>query len=312
MDERIGIEIIPAIRREESYDEGRRRLRQMFVDVNENAKRLTKAELTMLDESTGYRVVARRLVADHQLFCDGISADGETRHKVELKKTQLSDGVDLYTTLDTLAKTVGAYLKENESLDEYTKYVAWDNLIVKGVNVRPKDSVLEQGTKDMADYFDLLANIPSHRAFIQGKPAGEIRTADPGEDNILFRPLAQIALAEAIGKLAARGVSPKNAIQTLAKKEVDGQLKLTDRRAPWFGVLCDATGKMRRHKKNRDLCCRMLMFLLGGGAEDDIEREELREKFAHERLVDIENGIAVDLEGKYVKSDQVQLPHPWR
>ena len=40
MDERIGIEIVPAVRVGESYAEALLRLRQMFVDVNENASQM--------------------------------------------------------------------------------------------------------------------------------------------------------------------------------------------------------------------------------------------------------------------------------
>ena len=54
----------------------------------------------------------------------------------------------------------------------------------------------------MAEYFDHIATIPSHVAFIQGKQASELRKSKGGEDNILFRPMVQIALAEAIGELA--------------------------------------------------------------------------------------------------------------
>ena len=44
LDERIGIEIVPAVRTEENLGEALRRLRQMFVDVNENAKPLSRSE----------------------------------------------------------------------------------------------------------------------------------------------------------------------------------------------------------------------------------------------------------------------------
>ena len=312
MNERIGIEIIPAIRRDESEEEGRLRLRQMFVDVNEHAKPLSKGELTQLDESNGYRVVARRLVVDHPLLSSGPLPGGEERPKVEFVKTQLSEGSDRYTTLDAMVEIVRAYLKENATLASHNKYISWDNLIAKGVFIRPEDSLLDEGAKDMTEYFDLLASIPSHRAFIQGKAAGEIRASESGDDNILFRPLVQMALAEAVGVLAARGFSPTKVLRTLAKRETEGQLRLTDRKGPWFGVVCDVEGKMRRHKKNRDLCCRLLVFLLGGGAEDDVAREKLREDFAEQRLIDPESRTAIDLEGKKVNADEVQLPNPWR
>ncbi len=312
MSERIGIEIIPAIRRDESEEEGRRRLRQMFVDVNEQAKPLSKGEQTRLNKSNGFRVVARRLVAYHPLLCSGSLLGDEGRPKVEVAKTQLSENADRYTTLEAMVEVVRAYLKENATLDEHEKYVSWDNLIAKGVSIRPEDSVLDAGVNDMTEYLDLLAEIPSHRAFIQGKPAGHIRGLVAGDDNILFRPFVQMALAKAVGVLATRGFSPRKVLQTLAKNESEGRLKLTDRKGPWFGVLCDVEGKMRRHKKNRDICCRMLVFLLGGGAEDDVERERLRKDFAGQRIMDPVQETAIGLDGKTVMVDEVQLPNPWR
>ena len=312
MNERIGIEIIPAIRRDETEEEGRRRLRQMFVDVNEHAKPLTKGEVTQLDESNGYRVVARRLVMSHPLLCAGTSADGKPRPKIEEVKTQLNESADRYTTLVAMVEIVRAYLKENATLNQHEKYVSWDNLLAKGIFIRPEDSLLDEATKDITEYLDLLAGLPSHLAFIQGKPAGELRSKEPNDDNILFRPLVQVALAEAIGLLAARGSSPKNIIQTLAAKEIEGQLKLRDRKGPWFGVLCDANGKMRRHKKNRELCCRLFVFLLGGGAVIDTDREMLWEDFVDQRIFDPVEGKAIDLEGNPVDIENVQLPNPWR
>ncbi|MCY4152298.1 MAG: hypothetical protein OXE94_08715 [Aestuariivita sp.] len=312
VDERIGIEIIPAIRMGESEEEGRRRLWQMFVDVNKHSKRLSNGELTQLDESNGYRVVARKLVANHPLLNSGMLPSGEERPKVELVKTQLSENADRYTTLDTMVEVVRAYLKENETLDEHKSYVFWDSLIAKGISIRPNDHVLNEGVKDMTKYLDLMARIPSHRAFIQGKIAGEIRSSDSGEDNILFRPMVQRALAAAVGKLATRGFSPEKVLETLAKKETEGQLRLTNDKGPWFGVLCDVNGKMRRYKKNRDLCCSLFGFLLGGGVEDDIDRERLREDFAEQRVIDPETGIAIDLEGNRITRDEIHLPNPWR
>ena len=314
MDERIGVEIVPAIRRDESEEEGRRRLRQMFVDVNEHAKPLSQGELTQLDESDGYRVVARKLVADHPLLRIHVSEDGEVpdQHRVELVKTQLSEGAECYTTLKILAETVQAYLTENGNLSEYNEYVSWNNLISKKVTIRPDEAYLDAATKDMTEYFNLLATLPSHGAFISGKPAKEIRRSERGDDNILFRPLAQVALATAIGKLATHGVSPEDAIKTLAEQELEGQLKLTNRTTPWFGVLCDPNGKMRRHQKNRDLCCRLLVFLLGSGIEDEVELERLREDFAEQRLIDPEKGRAVDVDGEIVDVKDVQLPGHWR
>ena len=313
MDERIGVEIVPAVRMEESLGEALRRLRQMFVDVNEHAKPLSRSELAQLDETNGYRVVSRKLLAEHDLLRSSRTADGEERTKVDATRTTLPEGSNCYTTLDTLSEIVRYYLKENKALAENGNYASWDNLIAKGVFVRPEDSALERGKQDMDEYFDCLATIPSHVAFIQGKPASELRKSEDGEDNILFRPVVQIALAEAMGKLATRGVSFKNAIEELGRQEQRGQLRLTPRTSPWFGVLCDpSSGNMRRYKKNRDLCCRLFQYLLGGGLEDDGDREELRRAFATERQIDQVGDQAIDLEGNSVPTAEIRLPNPWR
>ena len=104
-----------------------------------------------------------------------------------------------------------------------------------------------------------------------------------------------------------------NVVAEIARQERRGQLRLTERTSPWFGVLCEpSSGKMRRRKKNADLCCRLFQYLLGGGLEDDREREKLREAFAAERRIDRERGLAIDLEGNAVPTGEVRLPDPWR
>ena len=309
MDERIGIEIVPAVCMEETYDNALRRLRQMFVDVNENAKPLSRSELSLLDESNGYRVVARRLIAKHGLLGNSIATDGKP--KVDTTRTNLPESSNCFTTLDTLTEIVRQYLNENKTLEGSGNYTSWGKLVAKGVFVRPEDSELDLGTQDMIEYFEHLATIPSHIAFIQGKPASELRKSDVG-DNILFRPLVQTVLAEAIGKLVTGGVSLKNAVEELSRQEERDQLRLTRRTSPWFGVLCDPSGKMRRHKTNKDLCGRLFQYLLGGGVVDDFDRAKLRDDFAAQRQIDQENELAIDLEGNTVKKDEVRLPNPWR
>ena len=312
MDERIGIEIVPAVRFGETYIEALQRLRQMFVDVNENAKVLSTGELVQLDEANGYRIVARRLLARNDLLKEGRTADGEPRPKVDTIATTLSEASNCYTTLRTLAEIVRIYLNENKALPESNTYASWGNLVAKGVYVRPEDSALNHGEQSMAEYFDHLATLPSHEAFIQGKPASELRKSDGGDDNILFRPMVQTALADAIGKLMSRGVSIKNIVDELGDREQRGELKLTKRSGPWFGVVCDASGKMRRQKKHEALCSRLFEYLLGGGIKDDFDRERLREDFATERRLDPETDLAINLEGNQVETAKVRLPNPWR
>lgn len=305
MDERIGIEIVPAVIRGESIVDAYRRLRQLFVDVNEHAKPLTSSELAQLDEHHGFRIVARRLMAKHNLLRNGTGPDGSSFDRVHTKNLTLPEKSPSYTTLNTLSTIVERYLVESRRPPKVSSWRPLGNRIYQ----RPDDENLDLGTSAMMEYFDALARLPLHEAFIQGKPAGDIRKVD---DNILFRPVAQTALAEAVGKLSHEGISLGTIVDTLAEQEGRGQLRLTDSSTPWFGVLCDAAPphKMRRHKRNEALCCRLFQYLLGGGISDDVDREQLRVDFAYERRVDDEQ--AIDLNGKQVKLDDVRLPTPWR
>lgn len=308
MDESIGIEIVPAVILGETRVAALRRLRQLFVDVNENAKRLTASELAQLDEHHGFRIVARKLMERHRLLGSATDASGASFGRVHTKSTTLTEKSPSYTTLKTLSEVVENYLVESRTPEQVS---SWRPL-VKGIGIyqRPDAESLATGTEAMVQYFDALARLPSHEAYIQGKPAGEIRGVGDA-DNILFRPIAQTALAEAAGKLAQEGVSLTTISDSLAKQEERGQLKLTDPCTPWFGVLCDPVSrKMRRRKGNEALCCRLFLYLLGGGIADDVDREQLRADFALERRVDDDR--AIDLEGSRVRLDEVRLPHPWQ
>ena len=304
MDERIGIEIVPAVVSGENIVQAFRRLRQLFVDVNEHAKTLTSSELAQLDEHHGFRIVARRLMAKHDLLRSTPGPDGASLDRVHTKSTTLSEKSPSYTTLNTLSTLVERYLVESCTPPKVSLWRPLGN----GIYQRPDDESLDLGTSAMKEYFDALARLPLHEAFIQGKPAGDIRKAD---DNILFRPVAQLALAEAIGKLSSEGISLSTIVDVLTTQEKCGQLKLTDQSTPWFGVLCDPVSrKMRRRKRNESLCCRLFQYLLGGGISDDTDREQLRKDFTFERRVDDDH--AVNLEGNTVELEAVRLPAPWR
>ncbi len=298
MTERIGIEIIPAVADGETYKEALFRLRSTFVDVNEKAKKLTTGELAILDENEGFRVIARNIMVTHDLLKD----------KTHQKTDQLPESSVYYTTLKALVEIARNYLGAK------TEFSHWKNPVLGDKNlgfIRPNETELSKGTVILYDYFNAFKQLPSHLRFIQGKPAGDIRKKD-GEDNILFRPIAQMALAEAIAFLEREHeMSLESIIKVLATHEKSGQLRLREHQAPWFGVLCDPIDeKMRRKKENRTLCSRLFCYLLGGGIRSDEERENLRVDFADARR--ISDNDVVNMYGKLVNKEKVQLPNPWR
>ena len=113
MDERIGIEIVPAVIMGETRERALRRLRQLFVDVNEHAKSLTPGELAQLDEKHGFRIVARKLMGRHALLRNATNSDGVRFGRVDTKNTTLREKSPSYTTLQALSTVVERYLVES-------------------------------------------------------------------------------------------------------------------------------------------------------------------------------------------------------
>ena len=297
MFERIGIEIIPSVNESESYREALFRLRGIFVDVNENAKKLTKGEIVQLDEIDGFRVVARNIMVSHPLL--------KGKGRVDQKSAQLSESSESYTTLQSLVEIARGYLGEKE------RFSSWKTPIQGDRNLgfmRPSEPELDAGVITLSKYFDALMTLPSHRDFIQGKKAEDIRNKN-GEDNILFRPIAQMALAEAVALLDNK-MSLEAIMHELARQEERGQLKLRDRKAPWFGVLCGPDEKMRRQKAYQTLCTNLFCYLLGGGIGDDDDRAALQSEFANARCID--DDVSVNMDGDRVPLNKVLLPSPWR
>lgn len=316
-EDHIGIEIIPAVVNGESYTEARSRLRGVFVDVNENAKKPTKSDSVLLEENNGFRIVARRVMVEHNLLKDG---------KVQQGQGQLHEDSPCYTTLESLVEIARAYLRPKKM------FSGWENPLLGDRSIgfiRPDETEIEEATAILHKYLDVLASdLPSHIQFLQGKPAADIRgyakaKGKSKEDNILFRPIAQVALAKAVATLEKEHEkTPVDVIRRLGEQEEKGQLKLHEKGAPWFGVLSDPIdGKMRRHKSYQILCERLLVYMLGGGIQDDKMREELRRDFASARRTAEEDKsvnldgkavtFKVDADGKTVLENKVQLPLPW-
>ena len=304
LSETMGVEILPAVLINDTYEEAVSRLRNIFVDVNENAKRLEKGELSLLDENDGFRIVARTLMVKHPLF----KQSQELR--VDTKRDHLTETSEAYTTLTTIVRIAEEYL-----LGDFRH---WKDPILglKDAGLeRPVDDEIEKGLKKLAEYFTALEILPSHARMMEGTSVSTLRKPD-GEDNILFRPIAQVALSRAVAELVAENNADLDDLMgMLAEHESKGDLKLTSRKAPWFGILCEPlTNKIRRQKSYESTCSRMFVHVLGGGLADAQEQEALRWDFfmARQGSTDSDDQVAYDISGTLVGYDQFSLPRPWR
>ena len=87
-----------------------------------------------------------------------------------------------------------------------SKFPHWKNKNKKNfISLRPDDQEIEEGLNLLAQLFDGLANLPSYRPLEQGVKTYEVRrfNHEKGgvEGNLLFLPVGQIALAQALGFL---------------------------------------------------------------------------------------------------------------
>ena len=318
MDEIMGIEIIPAVQHRETFKNSVSRLRNVFVDVNENAKRLTSGQISMLDENNGFRIVARTIMIEHRLF-----KGHNNELNVDTNSNQLSENSPKYTTLKTLVSITEAYLGDSG------RFSAWKDAILdlkgsRGVGLlRPEDNEIEEGVSQLSVYFDNLATLPSHEKMISyfstngtsGTPPDKLRGGEGR--NILFRPIAQFALARAIARLEMEdGANLSDIMEKISYHEELGELDLVRKNAPWFGILCDPLElKIRRHKRYDELCTEMFVYLLGGGFSDSDRKDKLRKECFEARRSDAlapsSEQDAWDFTGNLRKENFFKLPDPW-
>ena len=284
-DGKIGMEIIPAVIQGESQEEAKFRLRGVFVDVNENARLPTRGESILLDEKNGFRVVARQLMVSHKLL----------KGRVEMQGNKLTKATPCYTTLEALAQTATAYLGSGE-------FSEWKIPLVPSIrasgHVRPKggEKEIQRGATALCGYFDQMATLPSHGKVIRGESSASEFRKKGGENNILFRPVGQVALAEAVSELVHKHqVTLASIFQKLRNQETCKQLNLHNPDAPWRGVVWDfAKDKVLMAKP---LCRRLFVYLLGG-------------KLSERKLARLRDDFTIARKKHGEKN--LHLPAPWR
>ncbi len=305
--EKIGIEIIPAVVKGETYEEARRRVRSVFVHVNRMAISLSKGQLVLLNEDDGFAIIARRIAISHPLFKDQDNDDWKPR--VNWDSATISSKSTVLTTLQALQDMVEGYLGY--------KFDHWKNKDKKNlISLRPDEKELEQGFKEAKKVFNYLANLPSYERLKHGYKTFALRRfsheGEGGEANILFRPVGQIALLQALGFLVFRkGVALKTVCEKLRRFDLEGGFDgIENSRSIWYGIFYDPM-KKRIQVSGKKLATRLMIYLLGG-VEDDLEKAEIRKALAEARTIKdaaTNEEKTIDFKGKFVDPKKVGLPH---
>ncbi|ACK73187.1 DGQHR domain protein [Gloeothece citriformis PCC 7424] len=294
--EKIGIEFIPAVVAGETRLEAKRRIRSIFVHVNLMATPLSKGQLVLLNEDNGFAIVARKVAVTHFL----LKADQERSPRVDWDKANITAKSTVLTTLQALQDMAEGYLEP---------YFNWKPTKKGLIPLRPSEEELEKGIYHFSQLFDYLATLPSYQKLEAGTDTIKLRHFShekfAGEGNLLFRPVGQIALAQALGILVfKKNFSLELLFQKLRQFELGGGLSgIEFPQSIWYGIIYDPN-KQRIVVSGRDLAVKLMIYLLGG-IDDRMEIAYLREAVAKARTVE---NRAIGFEGRFVKPKEVGLP----
>ncbi|MCX7592918.1 MAG: DGQHR domain-containing protein [Fischerella sp.] len=294
--EKIGIEFICAVEKGETREQARRRVKSIFVHVNLMAAPLTKGQLAQLNEDDGFSIVARKIAAIHPL----LEQRENRKPRVNWNSATVAAKSTVLTTLQALKDMSERYLGQ--------KFPHWKPLDRGLIPMRPEDKELEEGIREFHILFDYLASLPSYR-LLEDEDTPALRRfsfeKDRGEGNMLFRPVGQVALAQALGILVFRkGFKLEDIFNKLRKFDQQGGFSgMEFPQSLWYGVLYDPN-KKRVQVSGRDLAAKLLIYILGG-IQDRIERAELRKALADARTVE---NKTIGFDGKFVEPKQVGLP----
>lgn len=294
--EKIGIEFICAVNAGENYTEAKRRIRSIFVHVNLMAAPLTKGQLTQLNEDDGFAIVARKIAVIHPLLAD----KDNRKPRINWNSATVATNSTVLTTLQALQDMSERYLGQ--------KFPHWKPLEKGLIPMRPENEELQEGIAEFTQLFDYLGSLPSYK-ILDHEDTPVLRRFSfekgGGEGNILFRPVSQVALAQALGILVfKKGLS----LETIFKKlrKFDRQGGFSEMEFPhslWYGVLYDPN-KKRVQVAGKDLAVKLLVYILGGMTEK-MEVAALRKALADARTME-DNTIGFD--GKLVEQQNVGLP----
>ncbi len=308
--EKIGIEFICAVAPGETRTQARRRVRSIFVHVNLMAAPLTKGQLAQLNEDDGFAIVARKIATNHPLF----EQQPGRKPRVNWNSATVAANSTVLTTLQAIQDMSERYLGQ--------KFPHWKPLEKGLIPMRPDDDEIEEGIKDFEKLFDNLAVLPSYKLLDEEDTPALRRFSfekDGGEGNMLFRPVGQVALAQALGILLfKKDFSLADIVKKLRKFDQQGgfsgmEYPQSDQQGGfsgmeypqslWYGVLYDPN-KKRVQVAGRELAAKLLIYILGG-IQDQMERAELRKALADARTVE---NKTIGFDGNFVEPKAVGLP----
>jgi DNA sulfur modification protein DndB len=245
-------------------EEGKRRTRRLFTNINRNAKSTTASENILLDEDDGAAIITRRLVTDHPI----LSRDGFvkifTRINNDEGEMKLA-GTNIPVTDPKAFTTIGV-------LYDMVKYLSYDLPVsIRAQAARPTDEELEQAYVKISARFDKFFSTYStiSNALASGPVARDLRAPKeaPGLGHPLMRPVIQKSVTRVIEQICDQHVM---GLEDILK--VLGGLPDHIQSAPWNAVFNATTGKMISNADNTSLLDKLLYIHIAPPSKEEVKR----------------------------------------
>lgn len=245
-------------------DEGKRRTRRLFTNINRNAKSTTASENILLDEDDGAAIIARRLVTEHPI----LSFDGFVKIYTKINKDEGEmklAGTNIPVTDPKAFTTIGV-------LYDMVKYLTFGlPTSIRAQAARPTDDELEHAyivVKERIDaIMDVYKAIPNK--LLLSPVARELRAPKdkPGLGHPLMRPVIQKSVTRVIEQICDQQVLNFSEILIVLSNM---SVKIQD--APWNAVFNSSTGKMISNADNTNLLDKLLYIHIAPPSREEIKR----------------------------------------
>lgn len=239
-------------------EEGVRRARRLFTNVNRYAVKTNKGANIVIDEDDPIAILTRRLVRESEYFAKVVRI---TKRDKAGKRTLVTGEALRAGTDDPVLMTLPTLYECNRGL------LGEHQIVTKSCNqLRPSDAEIELAWQELNHRWSILLQIEDFQAQ-SNMPEFSRNMQDGGP--IVARPIAQKAITAAVGAAIDAGVSSVDVVNAVTRSP-----KLSD--WPWKGLLWNPQdGSMLAGKARIDMATEIFCFWF----RLDVDLNALKEKY---------------------------------
>ena len=227
-------------------EQGIKRTRSLFIDLNKRAVPVGLKDIIILDEVDLSAILARRLVDDHEWFSQG-------QVDIERFTPTIPPNSDALFSIATLYAVIKRILPTALAVNAEERKELRD-----AISIRLSEQRIDHYYDRAVQYFCNLADLSKElkQYFDEGPSTGLARAArDPNARHVLFRPVGQIAFANALSAVS-KAKDMLFAFETARSFPMDMSLP------PFANVIWD-TERKRMIASGAPLAGRLLRYMSG-------------------------------------------------